>query len=286
MWIRNPVEWGVIQLAAAGHAARALGHALIHTEVDNTLAPPAVRRISFGDLGDALVKGFADFAAFRDDVLFIAVIYPFIGLVVALAASEFGAPLLIAPIVAGFALIGPFAALWLYEMSLRRERGETISWAEGFKAFASPAAAAIFKLGLLLIGIFALWLAAAASIYVLTFGAQTPASLTAFFHDSLTTAAGWKLIGVGVGVGFLFALVVLSISVVSVPLLLDRHVSISTAMGTSLRAMRANPGPMLAWGFIVAVLLILGMIPLMTGLIIVLPVLGHATWHLYRKVVI
>ncbi len=107
-----------------------------------------------------------------------------------------------------------------------------------------------------------------------------------FAREVFTTQAGWALILLGGGIGFIFALVVLSISVVSFPLLLDRHVSVSTAIATSVRAMRVNPAPMLAWGFIVAASIVLGMIPVLLGLIVVLPVLGHATWYLYRKVVI
>lgn len=123
-------------------------------------------------------------------------------------------------------------------------------------------------------------------IYAVTLGPDMPTSLASFLSDVFATPAGWALIGVGVATGFLFALVALTISVVSFPLLLDRHVAIGTAIGTSVRAVRASPGPMLAWGGIVAFGLALGMIPLLIGLIVVMPVLGHATWHLYRKVVV
>ncbi len=286
MWIKNPAEWGAAQIAATGHAMRSLGHALGHTDVDGALAPPQVRRISFADLREALVRGFNDFAAFRDDVLFICLLYPVAGFVIAEATSNAGLLPLIFPLFAGFALIGPFAAVWLYEMSRRRERGESVSWVEGFKSFASPAAASIFKLGLLLIGIFAVWLATAMKIYTATVGREMPSSMASFVSDVFTTSVGWTLIFVGVGIGFLFALAVLSISVVSFPLLLDRRVSLTTAIATSIRAMRVNPAPMLAWGFIVAASVVAGMIPAMIGLIVALPVLGHATWHLYRKVVV
>src|SRR6185312_11368145 len=106
-----------------------------------------------------------------------------------------------------------------------------------------------------------------------------------FLRDVLTTEPGWALIVTGVGVGFLFAVLVLAISVVSFPLLLDRNVGLDAAVATSLRAVAANPGPMAAWGLVVAALLVLGSIPLFLGLVVVMPVLGHATWHLYRKVV-
>lgn len=286
MSIKNPAEWGAHQIAATGHTLLSVGHALIHPDVDTSLAPPQVRRITFADLRDVLVDGFKDFAAFRADVIFLCIIYPAAGFVLARTMSNVGLLPLIFPLVSGFALIGPFAAIWLYEMSRRRERGESVSWVEGVKIFASTSAAAIFKLGLLLVAIFGLWLATAMQIYNMTMGPEMPTSMASFASDVFSTPAGWALIVFGGGMGFIFALVVLSISVVSFPLLLDRHVSVSTAIATSLRAMQVNPGPILAWGFIVAASVVLGMIPVLLGLIVVLPVLGHATWYLYRKVVI
>jgi len=140
-------------------------------------------------------------------------------------------------------------------------------------------------LGLLLMAIFLFWLAAALKIYAWTLGPASPASLAAFFHDVFATGAGWTLIGAGVGIGFLFALLVLTISVVSFPLLLDREAGLDTAILTSVRVVVDNPGPMALWGLIVATGLALGSLPFLLGLIIVMPILGHATWHLYRRVV-
>ena len=119
----------------------------------------------------------------------------------------------------------------------------------------------------------------------MTLGPDLPVSAIAFARDVLTTPQGWTMIVVGIGVGFLFALLVLAISVVSFPLLLDRNVGVAPAVATSFRAVRENPGPMAAWGLIIAAGLVIGAIPLLVGLAIVLPILGHATWHLYRKVV-
>ncbi|MCI4678916.1 DUF2189 domain-containing protein [Rhodoblastus acidophilus] len=285
MWIRNPAEWGAVQIAASGHALRSIGRAMFRPDVDKSLAPQ-VRRISFADLRNALGQGFDDFLFFRDDVIFICLIYPAVGLALTWAISHSHALPLLFPVFAGFALIGPFAAVWLYEMSRRRERGEKANWIDGFKAFASQSAAEIFKLGLLLIAIYGLWILAAWKIYVLTIGPEMPASLTSLTSNVFTTHAGWTMIAVGCGVGFIFALVVFAISVVSFPLLLDRKVTIFTAIATSIRACEANPGPMLAWGLIIATGLALGMLSALTALIVVLPVLGHATWRLYRKVVV
>jgi uncharacterized membrane protein len=140
-------------------------------------------------------------------------------------------------------------------------------------------------LGLMLVALFLVWIAVAQAIYVANFGYTPAASMPDFVHQVLTTAAGWTLIIVGNGIGFLFAVAVLTLGVVSFPLLLDRDVGAATALLTSIRAVMANPFVIGVWGFIVAALLLLGSIPAFLGLAVVMPVLGHATWHLYRKLI-
>ena len=284
--IRNPIEWGWDQLRGARSAVGSAAESVPGAAFAPYAAPPAVRRIEAADLRDVLVKGLGDFAAYRTDVLFLCIIYPVVGLVLARLAAGYDMLPLIFPLASGFALIGPVAALGLYEMSRLREQGAAITWADGFGVVRSPALGAILVLGLALLVIFLLWLAAAYGIYEATLGPKPPASIASFARDVFTTGAGWMLIIVGVGVGFLFACLVLTISVVSFPLLLDRDVGLLTAISTSVRAVRANPGPMAIWGLIVAGGLVIGSIPLLLGLTIVMPVLGHATWHLYRKVVV
>lgn len=282
--IRNPIEWSWDQLRQTGHAVESVGRAIGGTR-EYRHARPAVRRIGLADLRDALTKGFSDFGAFRTDVIFLCLFYPVAGLV--LARVTFGQDLLpmLFPLASGFALLGPVAAVGLYEMSRRSELGIRTNWADAFKVLGSPSFGAIAALGLLLMTIFVLWLVAAWAIYQATLGPALPTSLGAFVNDVFTTHAGWAMIGSGVGVGFLFAALVLTISVVSFPMLLDRDVGLIAAVRTSIRAVAANPGAMAVWGMIVAGSLVLGSIPLFLGLIIVVPVLGHATWHLYRKLV-
>lgn len=283
--IRNPVEWGWDQLRFASSAIGSAGRAVRGREAAEQAAPPAVRRIEAADLKDVLARGFADFGAYRTDVFFLCIIYPIVGLVLARAVFGYDMLPLLFPLASGFALIGPVAAVGLYEMSRRREQGLATTWADAFGVIHSPAFGAILALGFVLLGIFLLWLVAAYQIYEATLGPASPASVEAFVRDVFTTGAGWTMIVVGVGVGFLFALLVLMISVVSFPMLLDRDVGLYTAVRTSIRAVAANPRPMALWGLIVAGGLVVGSIPFFLGLAIVMPVLGHATWHLYRKVV-
>ncbi|HWA02726.1 MAG TPA: DUF2189 domain-containing protein [Rhizomicrobium sp.] len=285
MTIKNPIEWSGARLVDAAHIVRSAGHSLHHIQ-DTIHAPaPAVRRIRLADLRDALAKGVDDFGAYRSDVLFLCTIYPAIGLVLARVAAGMNLIPLLFPLASGFAIVGPFAAVGLYEMSRQRERGAQVRWINAFDVFRAPAVGAIAVLGLLLISIFLAWIAAAWLIYQNTLGPDLPLSAGAFVGDVFRTAAGRTMIAVGIGTGFLFALVAMTISLVSFPLLLDRDTGLDTAVNTSIRAVVENPVPMAAWGLIVAGALLLGSIPLFVGLAVAVPILGHATWHLYRKLV-
>lgn len=248
-------------------------------------ARPTVQKISLADLLDALARGYDDFSAMPSHALFLCLIYPVVGLVLARLVLGYDILPLFFPLAAGFALLGPFAAVGLYELSRRREQGQDAFWTHAFDVFRSPALGGIVALGLLLVAIFLLWLAVAEEIYLSAFGFAPAASIPDFVDQVFRTESGWWLILTGNAIGFVFALVVLMISVVSFPMLLDRNVGPLEAVMTSLRCCAINPLPMAAWGLIVAALLAIGSVPFFFGLAVVLPVLGHATWHLYRKLV-
>jgi uncharacterized membrane protein len=283
--IRNPIEWSLDQVRLGAVAVASVGHALGGADQDIFAPAPAVRRIAVADLGEVLSRGWADFKAYRTDVVFLCIIYPVMG--ISLGSLTFNHDMLplLFPLASGFALVGPFAAIGLYELSRRREQAVNVAWPDAFGVARSPAFGKIVVLGVVLVAILLAWLVTAQGIYDLTLGPKPPASAAAFLRDALTTSAGWVLIGAGCGVGFLYALIALSISVVSFPLLLDRDVSLGVAVWTSIRVVEANPRAMAVWGLIVAGSLVIGSIPMLIGLIIVMPVLGHATWHLYRKLV-
>lgn len=279
--IGNPVSWSAQRLAGAG---RGVGSAMDGI-VSHEMIVPQVNHLDGHDLRAALREGAADFAALRSDVIFVVALYPVIGFVLAVWALNAGQIQLLFPLVAGFPLVGPVAAVGLYEMSRRREQGEATDWGAALATLRGPVLGPVLALGLLLVVIFVTWLFVAHAIWSVTLGPEPYDSLRAFLRDTFTTRAGWQMIVFGSGAGFIFAALTLCLSFVSFPMLIDRRVGVPVALATSFAVARRNPGATALWGLIVAVSLALGAIPLFAGLIVVLPILGHATWHLYRRAV-
>ena len=244
-----------------------------------------VRAITVDDIRASLRAGIDDFMAIPTHVVFLVLIYPVIGLVIARVTMEADLLPLAYPMAAGFTLLGPFAALGLYALSRRRERGESPTWRDAVDALRSPGTPAIAALAVVQLGLFVAWIATAQALYTALAGDLHPRSIGDLLAFALGTPAGWALVVLGNGLGFVFAALAFGFSVVSLPLLLDRGGSATAAVLTSLRAVRASPGPMALWAFIVAAALFLGSLTVFVGLALVLPVIGHATWHLYRRAI-
>jgi uncharacterized membrane protein len=246
-------------------------------------AAAGVRQIRLADIGAALRAGWADFLAAPTQIAFLCVLYPAIGLLAAALASGREVMHLLYPMAAGFALVGPIAGLGLYEISRRREQGLEASWRNVFDVLRAPALGAITVLAIGLLALFVAWLWAAHAIFAATIGTLT--AELGLWTALTTTAEGARLILWGNLIGFGFAAAVLVLTAFSFPMLLDRQGGLAEAVGASVQAFRVNPLPMAAWGLTVAALLLLGSLPFFIGLAVVLPVLGHATWHLYRRVI-
>ncbi len=247
---------------------------------------PEVRKITFADLRDALSKGFDDFRHRPSHVFFLGIMYPVLGLILGRLAFGYDVLPLLFPLAAGFALLGPIAAIGFYDLSRRRERGEDASWWKVFQLRRAKSFGAILTLGALLMVVFFVWVWAAGEIYADLFGGVKPKSISDFLNQVFYTENGRRLMVVGNAVGFLFALVSFATSVISFPLLVDRDVSAPVAIVTSLKAIAKNPVTMGVWAIFITAAMVLGSLPFLLGLVVVLPVLGHASWHVYRKVVV
>jgi uncharacterized membrane protein len=246
---------------------------------------PVVQRITAADVVEALGKGLRDFQALPLYGLSLGALYAAGGIVIVLSIAAFGMSYLAYPLAAGFALIGPFVAAGLYEVSRLREAGQKPSvraiWSTirnrkemGWMAFVT-------------IFIFMMWMYQVRLLMALFLGINTSfGSLHQFIITVLTTSEGLMFLIIGNVIGAALSLILFSLTAVSFPLLLDRDdVDCVTAMITSVRAVAANPAPMIGWAAVIVVLMIVSALPFFLGLLVTLPVLGHATWHLYRRIV-
>jgi uncharacterized membrane protein len=259
---------------------------IINHAVPRSRSNVGVRKITHEDLSIALRQGLDDFLTFRGDIVFAGVIYTVIGLAAVVMTTSMPLMPFFFPVVAGVGLLGPVAAVGFYELAKRREEGEQdIHWFNFLDVRKRPSVDDIGMVAGLLLLIFFVWLLAAGALYAALFNWATPTSVPQFLEQVFMTSRGWALILGGAVIGALFGWVVLALSVVSLPILVDRNVSAAEAVKTSWRAAHENKGEMIRWGLIVLGLLVIGSIPLFVGLAFVLPWLGYSTWHLYTRLV-
>ena len=256
-----------------------------YRDVQHASSEIGIRKIGVNDLWQALKEGFDDFNANPSFVVFLFLFYPLFALLLTLFLVGQNLLHLAFPMIAGLTLLGPVISVSLFEMSRRRESGLPVSWSSGFGFVRTASFAPIAALSVAMMVLYVAWLFMAQFIYFGLFGAVPPESISDFVTQVFTTRRGGALIVYGNAVGIIFAFAALAISVVAFPLLLDRPVSTATAIATSVKAVTSNLLTMTIWGIVVVVLLAAGAIVFLIGLAVVLPVLGHGTWHLYRKLV-
>ena len=245
-------------------------------------APVSVRVLRPADIWQALVAGFNDMRRSRTDALTIAVIYPIAAVFLATVIVLRNFLPLVFPVCAGFALLGPMATLWYVAQSRRLERGDESALA----VFTPERLVAIQRLCAIAMLLFVAWNVAAGIIYGLTLGSANEAVGAPFLYRVFHTEAGLALIFIGCGTGAVLAVSALAVFFISFPLVLDRPVSATQAIAVSVRAILRNPFLALGWGVLVVAGLAVGAIPALIGIVIVLPTLGHASWHLYRRLVV
>lgn len=247
-------------------------------------ALPDVNAITLADVRGALRAGVADLAGGSLYSLFFGAVFSALGILIWFLLVIEGSSYWALPLAAGFPLIGPFAAVGLYEISRRRERGEALSWPIVLGAVAREGKFQVPSYAFIVLFVFLIWVYLAHLIFALSFGLKPLTNVMTSF-DLLLSSAGLTMLIVGTIVGGAIAVFLFVISVVSVPLLMDRDIDVVTAIITSVRAVAASPQPMLIWGVTLAGICVLGMLPLFLGMIIAFPILGHASWHLFRKAV-
>ncbi|GAB4355938.1 MAG: DUF2189 domain-containing protein [Oricola sp.] len=248
-------------------------------------AMPQVNEIGIADLLDVLRKGASDFARAPLFGLFFGGVYALGGIFIALSLTTWNMPWMIYPVAIGFPLIGPFVAVGLYEVSRRLDAGKPLAWGEILGVVWLQRQRELAWMAFVMLFVFWVWMYQVRLLVAIILARSSFSTLDRFAEVVFTTPQGWTFLAVGHVVGAILALVLFSITVISIPLLLDREADFVTAMITSVKTVAANPVPMIGWGLFVTIAVIASSVPMFLGLLVTLPVLGHATWHLYRKAV-
>jgi uncharacterized membrane protein len=261
--------------------------ALLGSRVVGELArtAPQIRAITVDDITAALREGADDFRAMPAFGMTIGLLFALGGMLILSLAWYYDMIVLAFPLLAGFALVGPFAAMGLYEASRRRDAGIPVGVGDIFSIRRATTNLNILFLGFILLFTLSIWLRMALLIYALFFG-LTPLPINELLVSVFTTTQGFTFLLVGNAVGGAFAFVVFSITIVSFPYMLEKDVDAVTAVALSVSAVAKNVLPLAGWGLFVAVALAVSWAPFFLGLIVVLPVLGHATWRLYRRMIV
>lgn len=245
--------------------------------------PPAIRSITREDLRAALDLGWRDFKRAPGFGLVFSSVYVLGGILLYLLLWRTGHLVWALPVMVSFPLVAPFAAVGLYEVSRRLEAGEPLDRRSIFGVVFAERGRQMPSMAVVVLFIGLIWVFLGHMIFALFMGLQVMTNVTTSL-DVFLTPNGIAMLAVGTAVGAVIAFILFSITIVSLPLLLEREMDFVTAMITSWSAVQQNLGVMLVWAAMIVIWLGMGMLPMFLGLFVVLPVLGHATWHLYRRV--
>ncbi len=246
-------------------------------------AAPTINRLNTGDLVACLKAGLSDFARAPLFGLFFGGFFALLGIIILLSLTAWDMPLLIYPFAIGFPLVGPFAAVGLFEVSRRLEAGEKLQWGAVLSRIWLQRGREIAWMGMVMLFFFWMWMYQVRLLIALILGRMSFSTLEKFLTVVLTTPNGWLFLAIGHLIGGALAILLFSLTVIAIPLLMERDVDVVTAMITSVRTVLASPLVMIIWGVLVTLSIVIACLPAFLGLIFILPVLGFATWHIYRK---
>ena len=247
---------------------------------------PKIQALTFDQLQRAFTRGIADFAAKPVHSLAIGAACAFFGIAIVACISWLHIPWMIYPFAIGFPLVGPFFAVGLYEISRRLETGEPVTFGAIFSRMWVQRGRELSWMAFVVLFVIWVWVYQVRLLMALFLGMKSFSTLDKFVSIILTTPEGLGFLFVGHIVGAVLALVFFSITVISIPLLMERELDIVTAMITSVKVVLASPAVMIGWGIFVTLAVIFASMPVFLGFLIVLPILGHTTWHIYKKTVL
>lgn len=246
---------------------------------------PDVRAVSFQTIRECLQAGLRDFLRAPLFGLFFGGIFTLGGLFILLCLTYFDMPWMIIPVAIGFPLIGPFVAVGLYEVSRRLSAGQPLVWRDILLVIFRQRERQLSWMAFVVLFVFWMWIYQVRLLLALFLGFKSMSTIPKFIEVVTTTQEGLLFVAVGTVSGAILSFVLFSATVIAMPLLLDRELDFISAIIVSFKTVLKSPAPMIGWGIVVVVLAVIGMIPAFLGLIIVMPVLGHATWHLYEAAI-
>lgn len=255
------------------------------TASEPTKGPIRVNTVTVDDIRAALKAGFADFLARPVMSGFFGLFYAVLGILLVWCLVWIEQLWMIIPAVVGFPLVAPFAAAGLYEMSRRLQTGAPFGWSDILTVMANQRKREMGWMAFVTLFVFWVWAYQVRLWLALILQNASFSDLGGFLNIVFFTPQGWTFLAIGTAVGALLSAVLFTLTVVAMPMLLDRDTDFVTAMLTSIRVVAENPVVMLTWAAIISVTMLLSLVPAFLGLIFTLPILGHTTWHLYQRVV-
>jgi len=276
-WINFPPKLGKNQKKNGDHMTHAT-----HAEASS---PPILKKVTFADIGAALRAGISDFRRAPAFGLFFSALMVIGGNLISLELAVQGREYWVIPLALGFPLLAPFLAVGLYEVSRRLETGEPLEWPAILGVVVDQRHRQIPSMAMMMIMFFMFWVFLAHLVFAIFMGLQPMTNIITNWQDTLFTRNGLTMLAVGTLIGAVLAFMLFALTAVSLPMLLDREIDFITAMINSFKLVEQNLVPMLGWGLLISVAVLVAMLPYFLGLFLVLPVVAHATWHLYRRAV-